>query len=54
MQLKGIQRKNQILVATTVFLSPIPSIDVMAMTVLNSLMIKEIKSIWDVIGLLKF
>ena len=45
MQLKGIQRKNQILVATTVFLSPIPSIDVMAMTVLNSLMIKEIKSI---------
>jgi len=26
MQLKGIQRKNQILVATTVFLSPIPSI----------------------------
>ena len=46
MQLKGIQRKNQILVATTVFLSPIPSIDVLAMTVLNSLMIKEIKSIW--------
>jgi len=46
MQLKGIQRKNQILVATIVFLSPIPSIDVMAMTVLNSLMIKEIKSIW--------
>ncbi len=46
MQLKGIQRKNRILVATTVFLSPIPSIDVMAMTVLNSLMIKEIKSIW--------
>jgi len=45
-QLKGIQRKNQILVATTVFLSPIPSIDVLAMTVLNSLMIKEIKSIW--------
>jgi len=31
MQLKVIQRKNQILVATTVFLSPIPSIDVMAM-----------------------
>ena len=46
MQLKGLQRKNQILVATTVFLSPIPSIDVLAMTVLNSLMIKEIKSIW--------
>ncbi len=46
MQLNGIQRKNQILVATSVFLSPIPSIDVMAMTVLNSLMIKEIKSIW--------
>ncbi len=45
-QLKGIQRKNQILVATTVFLSPIPSIDVLAMTVLNSLMIKEIKTIW--------
>ncbi len=46
MQLKGIQRKNQILVATTVFFSPIPSIDVMSMTVLNTLMIKEIKSIW--------
>ncbi|WP_288262580.1 YcjF family protein [uncultured Prochlorococcus sp.] len=46
MQLKGIQRKSQILVATTVFFSPIPSIDVMAMTVLNSLMIKEIKSVW--------
>ncbi len=46
MQLKGIQRKNQILIATTVFLSPIPSIDVMAMTVMNSLMIKEIKYIW--------
>jgi len=45
-QLKDIQLKNQILVATTVFLSPIPSIDVMSMTVLNSLMIKEIKSIW--------
>ena len=46
MQLRGIQRKNQILVAATVFLSPIPSIDVMSMTVLNTLMIKEIKSIW--------
>ena len=46
MQLKTLQRKNQILVATTVFLSPIPSIDVLSMTVLNSLMIKEIKSIW--------
>ena len=45
-QLKVLQRKNQILVATTVFLSPIPSIDVLSMTVLNSLMIKEIKSIW--------
>ena len=45
-QLKGIQRKNQIFVASTVFLSPIPSIDVMTMIVLNSLMIKEIKSIW--------
>ena len=46
MQLKGIQRKNQILVATSVFFSPIPSIDVLSMTVFNSLMIKEIKSIW--------
>ena len=45
-QLKGIQRKNQILVATSVFLSPIPSIDVLSMTLLNSIMIKEIKSIW--------
>jgi len=45
-QLKVLQGKNQILVATTVFLSPLPSIDVLSMTVLNSLMIKEIKSIW--------
>ena len=45
-QLKRVQRKNQILVASSVFLSPIPSIDVLSMTVLNSLMIKEIKSIW--------
>ena len=46
MQLKDLQRRNQIMVATSVFLSPIPSIDVLSMTVLNSLMIKEIKSIW--------
>ena len=46
MQLKDLQRRNQIIVATSVFLSPIPSIDVLSMTVLNSMMIKEIKSIW--------
>ena len=46
MQLKDLQRRNQIIVATSVFFSPIPSIDVLSMTVLNSLMIKEIKSIW--------
>ncbi len=46
MQLKNLQRKNQIIVATSVFFSPIPSIDVLSMTVLNSLMINEIKSIW--------
>ncbi len=46
MQLKDLQRRNQIIVASSVFLSPIPSIDVLSMTVLNSLMIKEIKSIW--------
>ncbi len=46
MQLKALQRRNQIIVATSVFLSPISSIDVLSMTVLNSLMIKEIKSIW--------
>ena len=45
-QLKDLQRRNQVIVATTVFLSPIPSIDVLSMTILNSLMIKEIKSIW--------
>jgi len=45
-KLKVLQGKNQIIVATTVFLSPLPSIDVLSMTVLNSLMIKEIKSIW--------
>ncbi len=46
MQLKDLQKRNQIIVATSVFLSPIPSIDVLSMTILNSLMIKEIKSIW--------
>ena len=46
MQLKNVQRKNQIFVATSVFFSPIPSIDVLSMTILNSLMIKEIKCIW--------
>ncbi|CAE19059.1 conserved hypothetical protein [Prochlorococcus marinus subsp. pastoris str. CCMP1986] len=46
MQLNDLQRRNQIIVATSVFFSPIPSIDVLSMTVLNSLMIKEIKSIW--------
>ena len=45
-QLRDLQRRNQIIVATSVFLSPIPSIDVLSMTVLNSLMTKEIKSIW--------
>ena len=45
-QLKEIQRKNQILIATTVFASPIPSLDVLSMTILNSLMINEIKTIW--------
>ncbi len=46
LKLKEVQRKNQIIVAATVFASPIPSIDVLSMTVLNSLMIKEIRSIW--------
>jgi len=46
MQLRDIQRKNQLLVAASVFASPVPSIDVLSMTVLNSLMIKEIKKIW--------
>ena len=45
-KLKEIQRKNQIIVAASVFASPVPSIDVLSMTVLNSLMINEIKSIW--------
>ena len=45
-KLKGLQRKNQILVAASVFASPVPSIDVLSMTVLNSLMIKEIKTIY--------
>ena len=45
-KLKEIQQKNQILVAASVFASPIPSIDVLSMTVLNSLMLKEIKEIW--------
>ena len=45
-KLKEIQQKNQLLVATSVFVSPIPSIDVLSMTVLNTLMLKEIKEIW--------
>ena len=46
LKLKEIQNKNQVLVAATVLASPIPSIDVLSMTILNSLMIKEIKKIW--------
>lgn len=45
-KLKEIQNKNQVIIAATVFASPIPSIDVLSMTILNSLMIKEIKNTW--------
>jgi len=45
-KLKDIQRKNQLIVAASVFTSPVPSLDVLSMTVLNSLMINEIKLIW--------
>ena len=45
-KLKDIQKKNQLIVAASVFASPVPSVDVLSMTVLNSLMINEIKSIW--------
>ena len=45
-KLKEIQKKNQIIVAASVFASPVPSLDVLSMTVLNALMINEIKSIW--------
>tara|TARA_Y100000589_G_scaffold297875_1_gene305934 strand:- start:632 stop:1984 length:1353 start_codon:yes stop_codon:yes gene_type:complete len=45
-KLKDIQKKNQLLVAASVFASPVPSVDVLSMTVLNSLMINEIRSIW--------
>ena len=45
-KLTEIQQKNQLLVAASVFASPIPSIDVLTMTILNSLMLKEIKEIW--------
>ncbi len=45
-KLKEVQKKNQIIVAASVFASPVPSIDVLSMTVLNTLMINEIKSIW--------
>ena len=47
LKLRDIQNKNQLLVAATVLASPIPSLDVLSMTILNSLMIKEIKNIWD-------
>ena len=46
-KLKEIQRKNQIMVAASVLASPVPSIDVLSMTVLNSLMIKEMKAVWS-------
>jgi len=45
-RLKEVQKKNQIIVAASVFASPVPSVDVLSMTVLNALMINEIKSIW--------
>ena len=45
-RLKEVQKKNQIIVAASVFASPVPSIDVLSMTVLNALMINEIKKIW--------
>jgi len=45
-KLKEIQQKNQLIIAASVFASPIPSIDVLSMTVLNSLMLKEIKEVW--------
>ena len=45
-KLKSIQKKNQLIVAASVFASPIPSIDVLSMTILNALMIKEIKETW--------
>ena len=45
-KLKDIQKKNQLVVAASVFASPVPSIDVLSMTVLNALMINEIKLIW--------
>ena len=46
LKLKDIQNKNQILIAASVLASPVPSIDVLSMTILNSLMIKEIKNTW--------
>tara|TARA_Y100001970_G_scaffold294041_1_gene446193 strand:+ start:29157 stop:30488 length:1332 start_codon:yes stop_codon:yes gene_type:complete len=46
LKLKDIQNKNQIIIAATVLASPVPSLDVLSMTILNSLMIKEIKNIW--------
>jgi len=45
-RLREVQRKNQLIVAASVFASPVPSLDVLSMTVLNALMINEIKSIW--------
>jgi len=46
-KLKEIQTKNQLIIASTVFASPVPSLDVLSMTILNSLMIKEIKNTWE-------
>tara|TARA_Y100001968_G_scaffold331773_1_gene387602 strand:+ start:902 stop:2236 length:1335 start_codon:yes stop_codon:yes gene_type:complete len=46
-KLKEIQNRNQFVIAATVFASPIPSIDVLSLAILNSLMIKEIKNTWD-------
>ena len=47
LKLKEIQNKNQLLIAATVLASPVPSLDVLSMTILNSMMINEIKNTWD-------
>ncbi len=44
---RNIQKRNQWIVAGTVFASPVPTTDLLAVTVVNGLMITEMAQIWQ-------
>ncbi len=44
---RGIQQRTQWVVAGAVFASPVPSVDLLAVAVVNGLMIKEMTKIWS-------